>query len=168
MIQNNMYDAEFTGVAQVESIFYDTEEGFLDGKNPNFCQSYPVIVMEHISGGDLFAHIGERVNKRENISEKYLAKMFRSVVEALEGIHKKKFIHRDLKTENVLLLSNTKKNPGVKVIDFGHMVRVDEQDQLYVGMSLHGSPGCYAPESILRKEYSSKSDIWQAGCILYT
>lgn len=148
-------------------MFYDKEEGFLDGKNPNFCQSYPVIVMENISGGELFSRIEEREMRDAKTSERYLAGMFKSLVVALGSIHKKKYIHRDLKSQNVLLVSKDEDSSQVKIIDFGQMHRLDEVNDVFHDTIICGTRGCYAPETLVRKEYSSKSDIWQAGCVLY-
>lgn len=38
----------------------------------------------------------------------------------------------------------------------------------YRGLSLHGTPGLIAPETIMHFDYSIKSDVWQLGCILYS
>ncbi len=66
--------------------FYST----VPGKNPHWCQSYPVIVMEFLSGGDLLT----RLSSKKDLSEKNIAMLFKSVVVALSSIHKKGFIHR--------------------------------------------------------------------------
>jgi serine/threonine protein kinase len=151
----------------MESLFYDTPTGFVEGKNQQSLQSYPVIVMEMVSGGELFHRIKQRVETNQIPSESYLAKIFQTVLLALESIHRRNYIHRDLKLENLLLVSSEEDSP-IKIIDFGCMV------QLPLGQSVYhrpgeiaGTPGCYAPESLSRNEYSFKSDIWQAGCILY-
>jgi serine/threonine protein kinase len=78
------------GVVQLEGIFYDTPGGMVPDKNPRFLQSYPVIVMEMVEGGDLF----DRIANRNHVSEHYLAQAFRSAMEALQGIHSRGFIHR--------------------------------------------------------------------------
>jgi calcium-dependent protein kinase len=151
----------------MESLFYDTPEGFVDGKNQQYLQSYPVIVMEMVSGGELFHRIKKQVDSNCIPSESYLAHMFRSVVFALESIHRRNYIHRDLKLDNLLLVSDAEDSP-VKIIDFGCMVQLPlGQHVSHRKNELAGTPGCYAPESLLRFEYSFKSDIWQVGCILY-
>lgn len=62
----------------------------MPGKNPNWCQPYPVIVMEMLNGGDLLT----KLSTKKNISEKTLAKLFKTIVLALSSIHKKGLIHR--------------------------------------------------------------------------
>jgi Ca2+-binding EF-hand superfamily protein len=70
----------------------------------------------------------------------------------------------------------------VRILDFGLMVHipsvVTDSDALpltgapescaYRGMTLHGTPGLFAPETIMHFDYSIKSDVWQLGCILYS
>mmetsp|Transcript_9758 Transcript_9758/g.14714 ORF Transcript_9758/g.14714 Transcript_9758/m.14714 type:complete len:440 (+) Transcript_9758:79-1398(+) len=154
------------GAVQIESIFYDLPEGFLPNKNPKFLQSYPVIVMEAVGGGDLFMRIKNRVENKEKISERYLASMFSSTMSALDSFHRRKFIHRDLKTQNLLLVSDAQDSP-VKIIDFGSMVQLNTVTDVHTDNRMVGTKGCFAPESITRFEYSVKSDIWQAGCLLF-
>ena len=162
------------GCVQLESIFYDSAEGFLRGKNPECLQSYPVIVMEYIEGDSLLHSIFNRTRQHKAFSEKYLARMFRAVVVALQTIHERKYIHRDLKVTNVLLLTkeDDESGPiGVKIIDFGFMARIEPPREVFRG-TLAGTSAFLAPESIpsdgeTMGEYSVKSDIWQVGCLLY-
>lgn len=46
--------------------------------------------MELLEGGDMF----ERIQMRKTVSEKYIASIFRDVIIALDGLHKKGYIHR--------------------------------------------------------------------------
>jgi hypothetical protein len=82
-----------TGVIQLESIFYDTPSGLMPNKERALQHSYPVLVMELLSGGDLLHRIDARARAGTAVSEKYLAATFRSAMLALQGIHKRFFIH---------------------------------------------------------------------------
>jgi eukaryotic-like serine/threonine-protein kinase len=62
-------------------------------------QSYPVIVMEYLEGGDLF----QRISTRTVVSETYLAYSFRTAMIALRSIHERGYIHRDLKLDNLMV-----------------------------------------------------------------
>lgn len=86
---------------------------------------------------------------------------------ALRSLHKKNFIHRDLKLDNVMFLEKSSDSP-IKIIDLGNVVELDTSDAVFKGQHMVGTPGFLAPETILHKEYSKKSDIWQAGCTLYS
>ena len=65
----------------------------MPGKMKALQHSYPVLVMEHLSGGDLLHRIDARARAGIPVSEKYLASTFRSAMVALQGIHKRFFIH---------------------------------------------------------------------------
>lgn len=72
----------------------------------------------------------------------------------------------DLKLDNVMI---SKEPRVVKIIDFGMLVQLPDEKSEYYGTPA-GTIGYFAPESIpLSKKsvYSCKSDIWQAGVILY-
>lgn len=87
------------GVCQLLGVFDDTPTGLMPEKYAAFSESYPVIVMEMLEGGDLFA----RISARNTVTENYLAVTFMSMVRALQSLHARNFLHRDLKLGNVLL-----------------------------------------------------------------
>jgi serine/threonine protein kinase len=130
--------AGLSGVVQLEGVFSDSETGLVPNKNPLFLRAYPVIVMELVEGGELYS----RIANRTSVTERYLATMFRSTVEGLQGIHGRGFVHRDLKLDNILLLSG-EEHTLAKIIDFGLMIRLaDGQDRVEIkGSSLCGTPG---------------------------
>lgn len=72
----------------------------MPNKTIGFHNEYPVIVMEMLEGGDLF----ERISTRSTVSEGDLAFSFRSAMEALQSIHNRGFIHRDLKLDNLMVI----------------------------------------------------------------
>jgi serine/threonine protein kinase len=82
---------------------------------------------------------------------------------------RKNIIHRDLKPENILLHS---KSPGVydiRLADFGFACfadkiekALDPDDEI-----ICGTPGYIAPEALEGKGYTTKSDIFSVGSILY-
>ena len=155
------------GVVQLEGVFSDSAMGYMPNKNKRFQdRGYPVIVMEMIDGGELL----DRIMLAGRISEHYVSGMFRSAVVALRGIHSRRYVHRDLKLDNILLMSKDA-DSIVKLIDFGLMVPLPDISDTYIAAREHapcGTAGYFAPESLLRKEYSFKTDIWQLGCILYS
>ena len=148
-------------VIRIYGYFFDTPAGLVPYKvHKNY--AFPVIVMEYMSGGPLFG----RLNYSENVSEKYLANLFRSIAIAVSKLHEENFVHRDLKLDNVMFVDSTDQSP-VRIIDLGMSGKLNSDgvhiDKLY----LVGTPGFYAPESIEKQEYSPKTDIWQLGCMLY-
>jgi len=176
MLMNSLIGVN--GVVQMESLFYDTPEGIVPGKNRECLQSYPVIVMEMLSGGHLLNKLETAIADNNIPSESDLAGIFRGVVQALESLHNRNYIHRDLKLENCIF-ANRRDPYNIKIIDFGSMVQLQVNcSALRENAGIVGSPGYCAPESVnsdehdltdaIPREYSYKSDVWQVGCILFT
>lgn len=125
-----------------------------------------MIVMELLDGGNLFDRVSHRNSTSQPTSELDLAISFRSTMEALSSVHENGYLHRDIKLDNLVYISNDECSP-VKLIDFGYMCELPSANST-INDHLLGTEGCFAPESIMRSEYSTKSDVWQAGCVLYT
>ncbi|CAC5411498.1 Serine/threonine-protein kinase Nek2,Probable serine/threonine-protein kinase nek3,Serine/threonine-protein kinase Nek1,Serine/threonine-protein kinase Nek8,Serine/threonine-protein kinase Nek3,Serine/threonine-protein kinase Nek4 [Mytilus coruscus] len=108
-------------------------------------QEFVYIVQDYCDGGSLDEKIQEAKEKNIQIEEKEIMCWFVQMTMAVQYIHLKKVLHRDLKTENIFL---TKSNVA-KIGDFG-ISKVLE-----------------SPEVCQEHPYSSKSDIWALGCVLY-
>ena len=78
------------------------------------CHGVVFIVMELMSGGELF----DKIVEYEHYTEKQAAETFRHIVDAVRYCHKLGIVHRDLKPENLLYSSN-EENAMIKVSDFG-------------------------------------------------
>jgi ribosomal protein S6 kinase alpha-5 len=72
------------------------------------------IIMELLSGGELF----DRISHRSQFSEKEAASIMKSLISAIQFIHSQGIVHRDLKPENIIFSENTPQ-AKVKIIDFG-------------------------------------------------
>ena len=117
------------------------------------------IVTEYADGGDLGQKIEEQ--KKHPFSESQILDYITQICLALQHIHKKKIIHRDLKSGNVFLM----KSGIVKLGDFGIA-----KGLLITGdkaKTMVGTPYYLSPEIITNKPYDSKSDIWALGVLLY-
>ncbi|XP_050042217.1 serine/threonine-protein kinase Nek8 [Dermacentor andersoni] len=117
------------------------------------------IVMEYAPGGNLYDYLKQR--GRALLSEREVLSYFAQVLLALEHVHSRKILHRDLKTQNLLL---NQCRSIVKVGDFGISKILSSKSK---AESLVGTPNNLSPEVFVGKPYNHKSDIWALGCILY-
>lgn len=118
------------------------------------------LVMELVTGGELF----DRIVSRGNYTEKDAASLMATLCSALEYLHDKNIVHRDLKPEN-LLYSSPADDAIIKVADFGLARVVSGKDMMKTAC---GTPGYVAPEILKNQGYDSGAvDVWSAGVILY-
>uniref|UniRef100_A0AAQ4QXQ1 Protein kinase domain-containing protein n=1 Tax=Gasterosteus aculeatus aculeatus TaxID=481459 RepID=A0AAQ4QXQ1_GASAC len=122
---------------------------------------YLYLVLEHVSGGELFDYLV----KKGRLTPKEARKFFRQIISALDFCHSHSICHRDLKPENLLL---DEKN-NIRIADFG-------MASLQVGDSLLetscGSPHYACPEVIRVSYFGEKydgrrADVWSCGVILF-
>ena len=71
--------------------------------------------MDYADGGDLYTKINERKSKNKLWSEDKILDLFVQICLAVQHVHSKKILHRDLKTQNIFLTSNGRVMMG----DFG-------------------------------------------------
>ena len=115
------------------------------------------IVMEYVSGGELFEYI---VNK-SRLSERETRKLFQQLISGVDYCHRHGVVHRDLKPENLLL----DENKNIRIVDFG-LSNITKDGQFL--KTSCGSPNYAAPEVIEGRLYAGPEiDIWSCGVILY-
>lgn len=112
------------------------------------------IVMEYVSGGELFSYLRKAGRFPAEVAKFYAAE----VILAFEFLHAKDIIYRDLKPENLLV--DNKGN--IKVADFGFAKNVPDQT-----WTLCGTPDYLAPEIIQSKGYGKAVDWWSVGILIY-
>lgn len=122
-----------------------------------------LLIMEYASGGDLNRQIKERHKQHLPFQEHEAGLLFYQIVLALNEVHHRCIMHRDLKSANVFLMSTG----IIKLGDFGFSKQYTESVSLDVGSSFCGTPYYLAPELWERKRYSKKADMWSLGVILY-
>lgn len=118
------------------------------------------LVMEYVTGGELFDHIVEKGSYTEGEA----ASTMKILCEALKYLHSQDVVHRDLKPENILLKSKDK-HDSLTVADFGLARCMSEGDMMKTAC---GTPGYVAPEVLKNEGYEGGAcDMWSAGVILY-
>nr|AKN21710.1 NEK8-1 [Schmidtea mediterranea] len=115
------------------------------------------IEMEYANAGSLSNYLRQL---KEDLSESCVLWYFFQLIYALDYIHKLHIIHRDIKTLNIFLTTSTL----LKIGDFG-ISKVLNEDEF--ANTQVGTPVYMSPEVIQGLPYSSKSDIWASGCVLY-
>eukprot|EP00439_Symbiodinium_sp_Y106_P062645 s2238_g9.t1 len=99
---------------------------------------------------------------RAHIAEMLILSWLAQLTWGLQHLHSRKFLHRDLKPQNVLLAQNGKR---VMLADFGVAGQVEHTEDLR--RSIVGTPAFMSPEMLEGRPYNSKTDQWALGCVLF-
>ena len=121
-----------------------------------------LLIMEHADEGDLGKQIIARTPSMYYREIEVLF-IFLQLCLAVDYLHQKRMMHRDLKTANVFLTSNGL----VKLGDFGFSRQYEDTLSEDVGNTFCGTPYYVAPELWRRQPYSKKAEMWSLGVILY-
>ncbi|CAG8784076.1 30809_t:CDS:2, partial [Racocetra persica] len=116
---------------------------------------YGLVVMEfmEVSLADLIAD-------ELQMSEPQIALVTREILKALTYLHSQRRIHRDVRSDNVLLNARG----DIKLADFGHAAQLIDTEPHR--KSFIGTPYWMAPEVIKTLPYDTKVDIWSLGVLL--
>eukprot|EP00924_Labyrinthula_sp_SR-Ha-C_P009768 augustus_masked-scaffold_22-processed-gene-5.6-mRNA-1 protein AED:0.04 eAED:0.04 QI:0/-1/0/1/-1/1/1/0/403 len=111
------------------------------------------MIIEVMTGGALVDLVGENIRWKED----HIAYVCKEVVKGLAFMHSSHRIHRDIKSDNILVSLDGK----VKLGDFGFAVNLTEQNRKR--NSVVGTPYWMAPELIRGLDYDGKVDVWSLG-----
>ncbi|KAK9122547.1 hypothetical protein Sjap_012149 [Stephania japonica] len=137
-------------------------------KHPNVVQLYEVmgsktkifIVLEFVTGGELFDKIVNHGRMREDEARRY----FQQLINAVDYCHSRGVYHRDLKPENLLLDACG----NLKVSDFGLSALSQQVRDDGLLHTTCGTPNYVAPEVLNDRGYDGvTADLWSCGVILF-
>ncbi|KAE8702883.1 Tesmin/TSO1-like CXC domain-containing protein, putative isoform 1 [Hibiscus syriacus] len=117
------------------------------------------VVVEYLPGGTLKQYLIR--NRRKKLALKVVVQLALDLSRGLSYLHSKKIVHRDVKTENLLL--DAHKN--VKIADFG-VARVEAWNPCEMTGET-GTLGYMAPEVLSGKPYNRKCDVYSFGICLW-
>ncbi|XP_043720196.1 CBL-interacting protein kinase 32 [Telopea speciosissima] len=137
-------------------------------KHPNVVCLYEVmgsktkifIVLEYVTGGELFDKIVNNGRMMEDEARKY----FQQLINAVDYCHSRGVYHRDLKPENLLLDAYG----NLKVSDFGLSALSQQVRDDGLLHTTCGTPNYVAPEVLNDRGYDgATADLWSCGVILF-
>ncbi|EGT44355.1 hypothetical protein CAEBREN_29699 [Caenorhabditis brenneri] len=163
------------GFCAIKYIYRDTKTGILSiselntlksMNHPFICTLYDsfqekdrlILVLEFCEAGDLHTHLDKT---HHGFNKKEITFFAASIVLAIEYLHRKLYIHRDLKTENMMLT----RQGVLKIIDFGLCKKIERRNDKF-----HDTLGTWthlAAEVVRHEAYGIEVDWWALGVSLY-
>ncbi|XP_072330957.1 PAS domain-containing serine/threonine-protein kinase isoform X5 [Scyliorhinus torazame] len=119
---------------------------------------FQLVMEKHGVGLDLF----EFIDQQPDLDEPLASFIFRQIVAAVDYLHSKCILHRDIKDENVIIDEDF----TIKLIDFGSAVNVEPGKVFH---TFYGTIEYCSPEVLMGNPYSGPElEIWSLGVTLYT
>ena len=171
--------------------YFDNEKNILNElDHPNIIKLYEVhettqyhyLVMELCNGGGLSECLEFYKKKyKKPFPEEVVQYLMKQIVSAINYLHKKNILHRDIKLDNILVNFDSeedRKNKNmlkakVKIIDFGFARHLNPTELAYstLGSPINMDPGILRKLNKMENSrdygYDQKADIWSLGTICY-
>eukprot|EP00440_Ansanella_granifera_P063039 gb/GFBE01068357.1/.p1 GENE.gb/GFBE01068357.1/~~gb/GFBE01068357.1/.p1 ORF type:complete len:769 (+),score=164.12 gb/GFBE01068357.1/:1-2307(+) len=121
------------------------------------------IVMDYAGAGDLLRQVEAARHQQTSLPEERVTRWFVQALLGVKYMHNLNVIHRDLKNENLFLESKD----HLRIGDFGLAQVLRRPTEVSVEHQIVGTPYYLSPEICGRGMYSTASDMWALGCILF-
>ncbi|MDU1022965.1 MAG: Stk1 family PASTA domain-containing Ser/Thr kinase [Peptoniphilus harei] len=131
---------------------YDVGTEIIEDKEVHY------IVMEYIDGKTL----KDLINDEGRLSEKRALNYCIQIAEALKVAHSKHIVHRDIKSQNIMVTRDDR----IKVTDFG-IARVADNTTVTATNAVMGSVHYFSPEQARGAKVDNRSDIYSLGIVLF-
>lgn len=134
--------------------------------HPNIMTVYEVgqegeryfIAMEYLDGKTL----RNELDTKGFLPPEKATEIAKAVLEGLEYAHTKGVIHRDIKPDNIQILSTG----AIKLTDFG-IARLTFEPNLTIDGQVFGTPSYMSPEQVVGRDIDARSDLFSVGVVLY-
>ncbi|EPY52665.1 STE/STE20/PAKA protein kinase Shk2 [Schizosaccharomyces cryophilus OY26] len=168
---NQVYKDELVAVKSMDLHFQNRKELILneitvmrESFHPNivsFLDAFLIkdrhlwVIMEYMNAGSL-----TNIIQQHKLTEEHVARICLEICKGIQHLHARNVIHRDIKSDNVLL----DKQGNIKITDFGFCARL--MDRSHKRVTMVGTPYWMAPEIIKQQKYGTKVDIWSLGIMI--
>jgi len=155
----------------ISILYHPNIVGLIDfGFNPT--SGVPFMAIEYVKGG---RELGDEIARTRRLGEAWtpeaLINIFSQVLNGLSIAHKSGLIHRDIKPQNIMLLSIEGNPSFVKILDFGlarALVEIPGGSKLTLQGTIMGTPQYMAPEQIVGKgPVDHRCDLYAVGAMLF-
>jgi tetratricopeptide (TPR) repeat protein len=125
----------------------------------------PYFVMDYIKGKVLKEEISSWRDTSPALRFSMAEEILKQLATALDFVHQRGLIHRDVTPSNIMLVSQEGRTVDVKLMDFG-VVKMPGQDLTMVG-EMVGTVAYMSPEQIIGEQIDNRTDLYSLGGVLY-
>jgi serine/threonine-protein kinase PpkA len=122
-----------------------------------FSGDYPYIAMEYMPSGSLASWIAEGISSRNAL------RIASQIARALDAVHARGIVHRDVKPANILFRADGRP----VIVDFGLAKDLALNSTLTLAGQVVATPRYMSPEQVLGKPVDARSDLYSLGVVFY-
>ncbi len=119
------------------------------------------LTMEYVDGASLAGVLA----REGRLGEGRTVQFARQIAKGLAHAHERGIVHRDLKTDNVLVVTEDEDEEVAKILDFG-LAQIRSEVRLTQVGQVFGTPQYMAPEQFLRADVDTRADLYALGVML--